>query len=240
MNGTMVVELKFSETLLEMIMRHISAVIGVLVLVGCLLIIGVAPAPAQEFKVGQHYFELPRPLKFQPDDKRIEVLMFFWYGCGGCYHLDKTMAEWEKALPEDVRLIRLPALFNKTWAHHGQIFLALQAMGVDHKVHQAVFEIIQQQHKKLMTEPEMKEFLAEQSLDADEFFKLYNSPEIKAQMEHVLELMAAYRFDSVPAIIVNGKYRFDFGSIGGSAEIVKVIDYLVQNERVAKSLGPKP
>lgn len=217
-------------------MRYFTALWGALILVGFLMAAS-KPVGAQEFVAGRHYFELPRPLKVNPEDKRIEVVMFFWYGCGGCYHLDKSLLEWEKTLPKDVYLIRLPALFNQLWARHGQIFLALQALGVDHSVHQAVFESIQRQRKPLLDDKELNGFLAEQGLDVQEFRRVYDSPEIKAQMDRIMKLMAAYGFDSVPVMIVNGKYRFDFSSSGGLAVILRVADYLIQHERVSKTLG---
>jgi hypothetical protein len=51
-------------------------------------------------------------------------------------------------LPSDVNFVRIPAMFGGPWDAHGQMFLTLEAMGVEHKVHAAVFNAIQKEHKR--------------------------------------------------------------------------------------------
>lgn len=158
----------------------------------------------------------------------------FWYGCPHCYHFEPTINPWIAKLPDDVNFVRVPAMFGGVWDLHGQMFITLQTMGVEAKVHSAVFEAIQKDGKKLATPEEMAEFLATQGVDKDAFLKTYNSFGVKGQVANAKRLGMAYQISGVPALIVNGKYRFDIGSSGGPEQALDVADQLIAKERASK------
>ena len=164
---------------------------------------------------------------------KIEVVELFWYGCPHCYSFEPVINPWVEKLPSDVNFVRIPAMFGGPWDAHGQMFLTLEAMGVEHKVHTAVFEAIQKEHKKLTTPEEMAEFLATQGVDKDKFLATFNSFAIKGQIVKAKELAKKYEISGVPTMIVNGKYRFDVGSAGGAEQALKLADKLVDQERAA-------
>lgn len=164
---------------------------------------------------------------------KIEVVELFWYGCPHCYAFEPTIVPWSEKLPADVHFVRLPALFGGIWNVHGQMFLTLESMGVEHDVHNAVFEAIHKEHKKLATPEEMADFLAGKGVDKEKFLSTYNSFAIKGQMEKAKKLAMAYQVTGVPTMVVNGKYRFDIGSAGGPEETLKLADYLIEKERAA-------
>nr|WP_314524049.1 thiol:disulfide interchange protein DsbA/DsbL [uncultured Pseudomonas sp.] len=164
---------------------------------------------------------------------KIEVVELFWYGCPHCYSFEPVINPWVEKLPSDVNFVRIPAMFGGPWDAHGQMFLTLEAMGVEHKVHAAVFEAIQKQHKKLLTPEEMAEFLATQGVDKDKFLATFNSFAIKGRVVQARELAKKYEITGVPTMIVNGKYRFDIGSAGGAEQALQLADKLVDQERAA-------
>jgi thiol:disulfide interchange protein DsbA len=140
---------------------------------------------------------------------------------------------WVEKLPSDVNFVRIPAMFGGPWDAHGQMFLTLEAMGVEHKVHAAVFEAIQKEHKKLTDKYDMADFLATQGVDKDKFLATFDSFAIKGQITKARELAKKYEISGVPTMIVNGKYRFDIGSAGGAEEALKLADQLVAKERAS-------
>ncbi len=73
-------------------------------------------------------------------------------------------------------------MFGGPWDAHGQMFLTLEAMGVEHKVHAAVFDAIQNQKKRLTDPQDMADFLATQGVDKDKFLATFNSFAIKGQV----------------------------------------------------------
>ncbi|CAM3628632.1 Thiol:disulfide interchange protein DsbA [Pseudomonas reidholzensis] len=197
-------------------------------------VFGMTAVQAAEPAVaGTQYIELSNPVPVSKPGK-IEVVELFWYGCPHCYHFEPTINPWAEKLPADVNFVRIPAMFGGPWDAHGQMFLTLEAMGVEHKVHAAVFDAIQNQHKQLVKPDDMAEFLATQGVDKDKFLATFNSFAIKGQVQKAKELAKKYEITGVPSMVVNGKYRFDLGTAGGPDGVLNVADQLIAKERAAK------
>ncbi len=190
-------------------------------------------AQAADYQAGKQYVELSSPVPVSQPGK-IEVVELFWYGCPHCYEFEPTLNAWVDTLPEDVNFVRVPAMFGGVWNTHGQMFLALEAMKVEQRVHEAVFAAIHRDGKKLATPEAMAEFLAGQGVDSEAFLKSYKSFAVKGQMEKAKKLAMAYQITGVPVLVVNGKYRLDLGSAGGPQQAVAVADFLIEKERAAQ------
>ena len=193
----------------------------------------VQAEPAQDIQAGKQYVELSSPVPVAQPGK-IEVVELFWYGCPHSYAFEPTINPWVEKLPQDVHFVRIPAMFGGLWNIHGQLFLTLESMGVEPKVHGAIFEAIHKEGKRLSTPEEMADFLAAHGIDKDSFLKAYNSFAVKSQMEKAKKLAMAYQISGVPVMIVNGKYRFDLGTAGGPQGTLAVADYLITKERAAR------
>lgn len=129
----------------------------------CLACRPTLPVPLE---AGKTYAQLSSPVAVAEPGK-IEVVELFWYGCPHCYSFEPVINPWVEKLPADVNFVRIPAMFGGPWDAHGQMFLTLEAMGVEHKVHNAVFNAIQKEGKRLVKPDEMAEFLATQGVDKD-------------------------------------------------------------------------
>ncbi|MBD2836864.1 thiol:disulfide interchange protein DsbA/DsbL [Pseudomonas sp. JM0905a] len=196
-------------------------------------LLGMSAVQADDIEAGKQYVELSSPVPVSVPGK-IEVVELFWYGCPHCYQFEPTLNPWAEKLPEDVNFVRIPAMFGGLWNVHGQLFITLESMKVEHQVHKAVFDAIHKEGKKLATPEEMAEFLAGQGVDKDAFLKAYNSFAVKGQMEKAKKLAMAYQITGVPTLVVNGKYRFDISSSGGPEQTLKVAEHLIEKERAAK------
>ncbi|MCO6056172.1 thiol:disulfide interchange protein DsbA/DsbL [Pseudomonas sp. MOB-449] len=196
-------------------------------------LLGMSAVQAEDIEAGKQYVELGSPVPVAVPGK-IEVVELFWYGCPHCYQFEPTLNPWAEKLPEDVNFVRIPAMFGGLWNVHGQLFITLESMKVEHQVHKAVFDAIHKEGKKLATPEEMAEFLAGQGVDKDAFLKAYNSFAVKGQMEKAKKLAMAYQITGVPTLVVNGKYRFDISSSGGPEQTLKVAEHLIEKERAAK------
>lgn len=192
-----------------------------------------AQAADVPLEAGNTYVELTNPVPVSVPGK-IEVVELFWYGCPHCYAFEPTINPWAEKLPTDVNFKRIPAMFGGPWDAHGQLFLTLEAMGVEHKVHNAVFNAIQKEGKRLTKPDEMADFVATQGVDKDKFLATFNSFAIQGQIKQAKELAQKYGVQGVPTLIVNGKYRFDLGSTGGPEQTLNVADQLIAKERAAK------
>ena len=187
-------------------------------------------AQAEPIQAGKQYVELNSGVPVAVPGK-VEVVELFWYGCPHCYQFESTINPWAEQLPEDVNFVRIPAMFGGLWNLHGQAFLTLESMKVEHRVHSAVFDAMHKQGKKLTTLEEFADFVATQGVDRATFLKTFNSFAVKSQVEKAKKLAKAYQITGVPVLVVGGKYRFDIGSSGGMAQTLKVADHLIDLER---------
>ena len=193
-----------------------------------------AQAADVPLEAGKTYIELSDAVPVAVPGK-IEVVELFWYGCPHCDAFEPVVNPWAEKLPSDVNFVRLPAMFGGPWDAHGQMFLTLEAMGVEHKVHAAVFNAIQKEGKRLTDKEEMADFLATQGVDKAKFLQTFDSFAIKGQIVKAKELAKKYEISGVPTMVVDGKYRFDLGTAGGPEQALNVADQLIAKERAAKA-----
>ncbi|HDZ58265.1 MAG TPA: thiol:disulfide interchange protein DsbA/DsbL [Pseudomonas xinjiangensis] len=191
---------------------------------------GVNAQEAAPYRAGTHYVELPSPAPTEEPDK-IEVAELFWYGCGHCFSFEPIITEWKKTLPEDVHFRPVPALFGGAWNTHGQLFYTLQSLGKLDETHEAVFQAIHNQKNRLADEEAMIDLLEPYGITEEEFQSAWSSFGVRNKMEQANRLARAYRATGVPTLIVNGKYRIEGGMVGGFEEMLKVAEYLVEQER---------
>jgi thiol:disulfide interchange protein DsbA len=196
---------------------------------------GVA-AHADDIQAGKQYKVLESPVPVSQPGK-IEVVELFWYGCPHCYAFEPTINAWAAKLPADVNFHRVPAMFGGIWDVHGQMFITLDVMGVEHQVHTAVFDAIHKDHKMFKTPEEFADFVATQGVDRDKFLETYKSFAVTGLVTKYKKLAADYQATGVPTMIVNGKYTFDIQSSGSPEETLKVADTLIEKERAAKGAG---
>ncbi|GFM80363.1 thiol:disulfide interchange protein [Pseudomonas cichorii] len=193
---------------------------------------GMSAQAATPIEAGKQYVALASAVPVSEPGK-IEVVELFWYGCPHCYAFEPTINPWVEKLPEDVHFVRIPAMFGGAWDAHGQLFITLDTMGVEHKVHAAVFDAIQKDRKPLLKPEDMADFVATQGIDKAKFLETFNSFAVKGKIAQYKELAKKYEVTGVPTMIVNGKYRFDLGSSGGPEATLQVADQLIAKERAA-------
>lgn len=205
-------------------MKIITSMIVALVLVP---LIAMAETPVYE--EGTHYMELPIPVKVR-DPGKIEVTEYFSYGCPHCYQFDPMITSWKKSLSDKVVFDRTPAIWNADYQVYAQTYYTAEALKITETVHTALFNAIQNQGKKLNDPKEMAAFFEEFGVNPVDFAKVYQSFGVKASMQQAEARGRAYRSSGVPAIIVNGKYRVEGQMAGGNAEMLKVVDFLINKE----------
>lgn len=187
-------------------------------------------AHAQTIVEGKNYITLRSPVATQEPNK-VEVVSLFWYGCPHCYQLEPTLDAWHKELPEDVNFIRVPAMFGGAWDLHGQLYYTLEALGATEQLHAVIFNAIQNNNQRLATPAEISRFVVQQGIDKQSFEQAWGSFTVKSKLQKAKRLAISYQVSGVPALVVNGKYRFDIASSGGLQETVQVADYLIAKER---------
>ena len=114
----------------------------------------VATACAEPYKDGEQYKTLAQPQATASEDK-IEVVEFFWYGCGHCYNFEPMLGQWKKTLGDDVDFQPTPAMWNPAMELHAKAFYAAEVLGVGETMHPALFQAMNVDRKQLKSEAEI-------------------------------------------------------------------------------------
>lgn len=191
-----------------------------------------APVLAQgapEIEEGTHYQAVVPEIP-GAEGGRIQVMEFFWYGCGHCYSFEPHLEKWLEQKTEDVDFVRVPAMFNRPDVIlHAKVFYALNLIGADQSIHGKIFHAMNVENKRLRTEQAMEEFLQANGVDMEKFraamsdaFTLGNS------IRKAAILAENYDIRGVPAMTVAGKYQF--GGLEGDL-MIDVLNHLVAKVR---------
>ena len=167
----------------------------------------------------------------QQESKSIIVYEFFWYGCPHCYNLEPTMERIEADLDKDTKIVKLPVALRDSWIPHAKLYYALQQMGKIDEVHNLIFEEIHLEDNRLNTEQQMVDFLGKHGIDTNKFMEKYNSFATEARIKKTSNLAKKYQINSVPTIIVNGKYLTSGSYVSSYDELYSVINLLIERER---------
>jgi thiol:disulfide interchange protein DsbA len=177
-----------------------SMIKGLLVAVA-LFLSGAALAEAQ---LGKDY-SLLNPA--QPTStKKIEVLEFFFYGCSHCFHLHPLLSAWEKTMPKDVELTFVPTVFRDSWEPMASTFYALESMGQQQQLHDALYRAWNEENMALVDADKIADFVAKHGVDRAKFTAAYNSFSMQSKVTRAKQMIRSYGINGTPTFVVDGKY----------------------------------
>ena len=187
----------------------------------------VSNAFAQAIQEGRDFTVLNPP---QPVDAagKIEIIEFFWYGCPHCQALEEPLEGWRKKLPNDVVFRRVPAVFNEGWAMAARVYYTLEAMGQLEKLHRPMFDAIHKDNLRINNEGALLDWLKTRGIDSAEYRKTSRGFAIDGRVRRAAQLTESYKFESVPTLVVNGRYVTV--STGPDA-LLKRVDGLIERAR---------
>ena len=179
-------------------------------------------AMAADFQEGKqfHVISPPPPLG---SGNSVVVEQFFTYASPHCYKLEPELKSWlEKKSPEGLEYSRVPAMFGGAATLHAKAFYALEIVGEGERLHELLFRAINDEHKRLNNPQTLEAFLEENKVDMDKYRAAFASFTIQTKANRTAALMRRYSIRSVPALVVDGRYR-----VNNSAEVIQVLDYLI-------------
>jgi thiol:disulfide interchange protein DsbA len=193
---------------------------------------------AAEYEEGTHYVALEKPIETE-DPEKIEVTEYFFYGCSHCFEFDPAVALWVKNQANDVIFNRTPVTWAAPQTILARTYYTAEALGVLEKIHLPLFQAVQQQR---VNSPEsIALFFGEHGIDPVDFARMFASFPVDRNTREAAARGKAYGLAvPVPAMIVNGKYRIEGSMAGGNANMLRVVSYLVEQERQAKAAAEVP
>lgn len=184
------------------------------------------------YEEGVQYERIGQPVPTTTGD-RIEVVEMFGYPCPHCNSFEPLLHHWTQQQPEDVALVRIPVVFGRSWEPFARAYYVADLLGKVDETHQAMFDAIHLQRKRIRSVEDLADFYADFGVDADVFSKQYSSFAVDMKLKQGEAKARGYGITGVPSMIVAGKYRVTAASAGSHQEMLKVVSYLIEKERAA-------
>ena len=146
------------------------------------------------------------------------------------------MVKWLAGKDPAVRFVRIPATWNQAAVLHAQIYYTQDILGRNGTLqdadgfHLAVFTEFHQRGNRLTSEAAIQRLFARFGVSEDDFNKTWNSFEVNTRLRLGGDLNRRYGISSVPALVINGKYRTSAADAGGYDQLIELIDELTVRE----------
>jgi thiol:disulfide interchange protein DsbA len=202
---------------------------------------------AQVWTEGVNYFLIQpaRPTSLPPG--KVEVTEIFSYACPACNVFQPTIHKLKQSLPPNAVMDYLPAAFNTSedWPMFRLAYYTAQALGIDQQTHDAMFDAVWKGSGDLsITDPSTrglkrdmptiedaaKFYNQRTGVPVDKFIATSKSFSVDLKVRTAEDLVVAYRADRTPTIVVNGKYRLNVESAGGTDQLIELVKFLVAKE----------
>jgi thiol:disulfide interchange protein DsbA len=186
------------------------------------------------FVAGEHYMVLDEPVPTK-DDRKLEVIEAFSYGCANCYGMESLLQEWRLQQSGDVTFRQFHAVWNPAMELYARAFFVAQQLGIAETLHRPLFKAIVVEHRQLQDARALAQFFAQHGVEEQAFLAAFNSAAVTSQIKSAEARTRSYNLASVPEIVVNGRYRVDPMRAGGRSQMLEVVDFLLETERERRS-----
>ncbi len=187
-----------------------------------------------EAQLGKEYTLLASA---QPSSKqKIEVLEFFFYQCGHCFHLHPLLAQWEKTKARDVEINYVPTIFQAGAEPAATAFYALESMGQIKQVDDALYQAIHVKQLGLFDLDSISAVVTKNGVDKAKFAAAYNSFSVQSKVTQAKQMIRTYNIQGTPTLIVDG--RFVITGLQ-PADTIRVLDEVINQVRKARTPSKK-
>lgn len=188
------------------------------------------------FKEGTHYYRIAPTQPTVGGADKIEVAEIFWYGCNHCYDFEPHIDRWLEGKPANVRFVRIPATWNPLVKLHAQLYYTEEVLVRNDKIEDpkqfrsAVFAEYHRRGNRMASEDAIQAIFERHGVSAEDFKSTWSSFEVAQKLRVAEDLARRYEITSVPAVVVNGKFRSGAGEAGGYPKLMDMVDELIESE----------
>lgn len=135
-----------------------------------------------------------------------QVIKFFSYACSHCYALDPFIEIFKKN-NNKINLKYVPAIFSDQMIPLAKLFFTLDTMNLIPELHEAVYEVIHVDKKRIFTEKKIFKWAEENKfINFVEFKKIYKSFDTNNKILYAKNLTIKSQITGTPYLMINGKY----------------------------------
>lgn len=176
-----------------------------LMLASIAFVASAAGAQAAGLVNGTDYLTLDTPVRADTG-KKIEVVEVFMYHCPHCNTLDPQLTEWVKKQGDKIAFRRLH-MANGPTDPQAHAFVTLETMNkLGDGLHEKILRAIHVEHNRLNTDASLLDFVVKNGVDKAKYLEFFNSFAVQTKMKRSAQLLAAYKVDSSPTLVVDGHY----------------------------------
>lgn len=135
----------------------------------------------------------------------VEILEFFSYTCSHCFQMSLKMeaVKW----PSYVKLRRIQVMWGAPFEELMRLLATIEKMGKTSILHHRIFEAILERGIMLYQKDILFDWIKKQpDINFKQFVGYYNSAAVTALSNYYAQQTKAYAVDTLPTIIVGGKY----------------------------------
>ncbi|PWF54589.1 thiol:disulfide interchange protein DsbA/DsbL [Massilia glaciei] len=212
------------------------------------LIATAAFASPADPKNGAEYLTLAQPQPVQAVGNKVEVIEFFMYHCPACNAVEPHFAQWIKKQGDNISVRRVHMPLSGPNDPEARLYVTLEAMGKVEQMHAKVFRGAHVERVRMNSEAAIIDWVSKNGIDKAKFLEAWNSFGVMTKMKRLGATLAAYRVDSTPSFVVDGRYLLTASSVAEAnpdlprADLFKnttvALDALVA--KVQKDKGFKP
>jgi protein dithiol oxidoreductase (disulfide-forming) len=181
-----------------------------LALIAASLAVSTAFASPADPKQGVEYTVLAQPQPSQTAGKKVEVIEFFMYHCPHCRAFEPSVEQWVKKQDGNIIFKRIHMPFQGPSDPEAHLFLTLEAMGKNEEMQSKAMDAVRDivQRDRMPTDKAIIDWATRQpGLDKAKFTDTWNSFGVMTKLRRLPAIVAQnYKVDSVPTIVVDGKY----------------------------------
>ena len=167
---------------------------------------------------GLDYVTLAQPQPVQATGKKVEVIEFFMYHCPVCNGLEPGFEEWVRKQGDRIQVRRIHMPYTGAADPEAHLFLTLEALGKLDQMHARVFNAVHQQHIRLNKDDAIIEWVAKNGIDRAAFLNAWNSFGVSIKLRQLDKVIAAYKIDSVPTLVIDGRFVTSPGQVHESTK----------------------
>ena len=184
-------------------------------------------AQATEYKEGTHYEVIKQTATATP-----EVMEFFSFYCGHCAKFEPIMANLKVNLGDDVKLKKNHVNFlgREMGPQLTRAYAAAQILQVEDKVAEILFDQIHNQRKTINGEKDILAVFEKAGISQTEAQSALQSFPVNGLASQMKRDTETFAIRGVPAVIVNGKYEVNRGSVRSEKEFIALVNFLIQKK----------
>jgi len=212
-----------------------------------LLLVSAAAHAADKWVEGKHYFVVTPAQHTSTPPGKVEVAEIFSYGCPYCSQIQPVVEKLKAALPPNAQLVFVPASFipREAWPMYQRAFYANQALGINDKMHKAMFDAVWNTRELTYTDPSTNRIKTrlptiedaaayvskKAGVKESDFLAAAKSFGVEVKIKNADAFVNNSGSLSTPTFVINGKYRTDPSSAGGTEQLLSLINDLAASEK---------